>query len=557
MPESLILFVSFLLVALASREIGHLFGKYHLPYITGYLFAGVLVGPFILNLIPKGSSEQLIIIDHLSLAIIAFIAGSELFIEELRSRVRSIMMNTIGVVIAGIIINSFVFFLLMEFMPFASGMPFTSRIAVAILGSTILLALSPPSTIAIIQEVRAYGPFSKTILSMTVVMDVIVIVLFAIFTAVLVSFLEVNEPLDLTFVVQIIIGLFIAVGSGVAVGYAISRLLGTNLHKWLKVAVISILGISVFIGATEVTEFTRAFGFEMRIEALLICMIAGFYVANFSDYRYQFEHLLHDISPVIYIAFFTLIGIGLKLDILFSTIGLAIILFGIRIFSIMIGSFVGGNLAREDKLIKRYAWMGLITQAGIALGLAREVATEFPALGNSFATVVVSVVLLNEIFGPLFLKHVLHRVGESHVPTKRDAIRNVIIFGVDQQSILIAKQLVHSGWQVKLGNDNVDQANDNQDEAIECFHFDVNNHQSLKQFMNTQNAIVAMLDDDDLNFTVCQIAYEEYGIRRIIVRLNETNNAPRFEPFNPVMIDTASALANQISHSLRSPRQSK
>lgn len=66
--------------------------------------------------------------------------------------------------------------------------------------------------------------------------------------------------------------------------------------------------------------------------------------------------------------------------------------------------------------MQRYAWMGLITQAGIALGLAREAAVEFPSLGDSFATMIISVVVLNEIFGPMFLKAALKRAGEVHLP---------------------------------------------------------------------------------------------------------------------------------------------
>ena len=369
MLETLALFISFLIVALASREIGHFLGKYNLPHITGYLFAGMLVGPFILNLIPKGSTEQLVIIDQLSLAVIAFIAGSELFIKELRSRLRPIMMNTMGVVIAGIIINSIAFFLLTELIPFTQGMAVTGRVAVAVLGSTILLALSPASTIAVLQEVRARGPFSKTVLSMTVVMDVVVIVLFAVVAALAASLLEANAQLELIFLVQLVIDLFVAIIGGILVGFTISRLLGTNLHKWSKVIIILILGTGVFAGSAEATAITKSLGFEIHLEALLICMIAGFYVTNFSDHRRQFEHLLHDISPVIYVAFFTLTGIGLKLDILLGTIGIAVILFAVRIFSIMVGSFAGGYLAQEDQIIKKYAWMGLITQQALHLVL--------------------------------------------------------------------------------------------------------------------------------------------------------------------------------------------
>jgi len=557
MLETLALFISFLIVALASREIGHFLGKYNLPHITGYLFAGMLVGPFILNLIPKGSTEQLVIIDQVSLAVIAFIAGSELFIKELRSRLSPIMMNTFGVVIAGIIIISFAVFLLTELFPFAQGMDVTSRAAVAILGSTILLALSPPSTIAVMQEVRARGPFSKTVLSMTVVMDVVVIVLFAVVSALAASLLEASAQLELLFVVQLFVDLFVAVIGGVVIGFTISRILSTNLHKWLKVISILIVGTSVFAGSSEATAITKSLGFEIHLEALLICMIAGFYVTNVSDHRRQFEHLLRDISPSVYVAFFTLTGIDIKLDILLGTIGIAVILFAVRIFSIMIGSFMGGYLAREDKVLKRYAWMGLITQAGIALGLAREVIGDFPMLGNSFATMIVSVVVLNEIFGPLFLKFVLHRVGESHMPAESepDTDRDVVIFGVEGQSIALSRQLQLSGWNVNLADDNEYHSLDNRDKAINYVLFNKTDQNTIKQLLNPQtDAIVAMLNNDDANFEVCQIAYEEFGIRRIVVRLNDISNAFKFDQFNAIVIDTASALVNLMNQAVRAPQ---
>lgn len=557
MLDAIPLFISFLIVALASREIGHLLGKYNLPHITGYLFAGMLVGPFILNLMPKGSTEQLVIIDQLSLAVIAFIAGSELFLKELRARLRPILINTMGVVISGMVINSFAFFLLTEIIPFTQGMSIAGRVAVAVLGSTILLALSPASTIAVMQEVRARGPFSKTVLSMTVVMDVIVIVLFAVAAALAASLLEANAQLELTFIVQLFIDLAVAAIGGILVGFTIVRILETPLHKWLKTALILILGTGVFIVSAEATAFTKSMGFEIHLEPLLICMIAGFYVTNFSEHRRQFEHLLHDISPTIYVAFFTLTGIGLKLDILIGTIGIAVALFGVRIFSIMIGSFAGGYLANEDNQIKRNAWMGLITQAGIALGLAREVAAEFPSLGDSFATMVVSVVVLNEIFGPLFLKHVLRRVGESHEPAEHvtDFDRDVVIFGVEGQSATLSRQLELSGWNVKLADINEYQFDSKQGEAIPYVLFDKSDTEAIKQLMDQKtDAVVAMLHSDDINFVVCQIAYEEFGIRRIVVRLNDISNAQKFEQFGAIVIDTASALVNFMNQAVRAPQ---
>lgn len=557
MLETVALFASFVVVAIASREIGHFLGKYNLPHITGYLFTGMIVGPFVLNLMPKGTTEELLIIDQLSLAVIAFIAGSELFLKELKSRLRPILLNTSGVVIAGIIINSIAFFFLTELIPFTQGMAVPGRVAVAVLGSTILLALSPASTIAVLQEVRARGPFSKTVLSMTVVMDVVVIILFAVVAALAAALLESNASLDLTFLLQLAIDLVIAVVGGIALGQVISWTIGTHFHKIIKIAVMLILGTGVFVASAEVTAFTKSLGFEVHLEALLICMIAGFYITNFTKHRSEFEHLLHDVSPMIYVAFFTLTGIGLKLDILLGTIGIALALFGIRIVSILIGSYAGGYIAGEDQTIRRYAWMGLITQAGIALGLAREVAAEFPSLGSEFATMIVSVVVLNEMFGPLFLKHVLRRVNESHEPgsSEPDMNRDAVIFGVEGQSITLSRQLHLSGWGVSLVDTKEFQTDREKDESISYYLADPKNLDSFKEHLNNQvDAIVAMLDDDDLNFEICQLAYEEFGIRRLVVRLNDIANAPKFDQFKAIVVDTASALVNLMDQAVRAPQ---
>ena len=92
--------ISFLILAMASRQIGALFARFRLPLISGFLFTGILVGPFVLGLLPKGVGEELRFVDEISLAIIAFAAGAELYLRELRSRMKSILWVTAGNVIA-------------------------------------------------------------------------------------------------------------------------------------------------------------------------------------------------------------------------------------------------------------------------------------------------------------------------------------------------------------------------------------------------------------------------------------------------------------------------
>ncbi|NIO40282.1 MAG: potassium transporter TrkA, partial [Burkholderiales bacterium] len=71
-------------------------------------------------------------------------------------------------------------FLLLEMIPFAEGFPALGRAAVAILAGGIMVARSPSSAIAIINELRAKGPFTQVVIGVTVIMDVVVIILFAV-----------------------------------------------------------------------------------------------------------------------------------------------------------------------------------------------------------------------------------------------------------------------------------------------------------------------------------------------------------------------------------------
>ncbi|MEO1443728.1 MAG: cation:proton antiporter, partial [Chloroflexota bacterium] len=91
-PAPVLYFASFVIVAVAAREIGHFLGRFKLPHITGYLLAGLIIGPFVLNLIPSEAIDGLRFVDEISLAVIAFVAGSELYLKELRSRMRPILL---------------------------------------------------------------------------------------------------------------------------------------------------------------------------------------------------------------------------------------------------------------------------------------------------------------------------------------------------------------------------------------------------------------------------------------------------------------------------------
>ncbi len=204
----------------------------------------------------------------------------------------------------------------------------------------------------------------------------------------------------------------------------------------------------------------------------------------------------------------------------------------------------------------RISWMCYVTQAGVALGLAKEAAVEFPVWGPDFATIVIAVVVLNQIVGPPFFKLAITMAGEAHTREESrpfEGARSAVIFGVKEQSLALARQLQQHDWQVKM----VSTAQNN-DEKIVAPNIDIQpianlTLDALRQVdAGRANTIVAMLSDEE-NYQICELAYEHFGTDNMVVRLNERVNLDRFNQLGALVVDSTTAMINFLDHSVRSP----
>lgn len=547
----------FALVSISAKKVGQWFSNVGLPYITGYLLVGVIAGPFVFALLPKESTTSLRFVDDISLAVIAFVAGSELYYKEIKSRIRSISSIAGAVILVAAPLGGIALFFLTQFIPFTQGMSVTERLAVAILGATILLALSPPSTIAVIKEVRAKGDFTRTLLGVTISMDVVIIVLFAVAVAIASAMLT-GLPFNLLFAAVLVIDLVLAVVAGLIVGKILEAIMVIKLPDIIRIALIVLVGWAIFIGAQWLVNFTKPMALSLHVEPLLVALIGGFYITNFTNLRNPFEHLLHDISPIVYVAFFTLTGVGIKLDILSQTWPIAVALFAIRFIGIYIGGWAGSRFAGESTKFANFAGLALITQAGIALGLAREVAAEFPSLGDAFATMVISVIVINEVIGPMFLKEALKRVGETNLPQTHSPglTRNVLILGIEAQSQELANQLDKSDWQVTMIDTDLDHVLHVSDDDTDIIvkHVSGIGEAELSGLLDEEtDAVVAMLENDADNEKALEMAYKQ-GVPRLIVRPNDLSKTPIFAELGALVIDPTSAMVNLLEQTVRAPQ---
>ena len=136
--------------------------------------------PLFFRINSGGIYFRLNFINEMALAFIAFAAGSELYLRELRSRFNSIKWNTIGQLTSTFVIGGLVVFFITDYIPFMKEMNLESRLSISALFGVIFIARSPASAIAIINELRAKGPFTQTAMGVIVLIDFIVIILFAV-----------------------------------------------------------------------------------------------------------------------------------------------------------------------------------------------------------------------------------------------------------------------------------------------------------------------------------------------------------------------------------------
>ena len=546
----------FFIVAIAANVIARYFVQHNLPVITGLLITGIVAGPFVFNLVPAASIPHLGFINDIALAFIAFAASAELYLREMRSRINSIKWMTASQLIVTFIFSAVGVYLLAGYIPFMQGQPAIYKAAIASLFAVIFVARSPASAIAIVNEMRAKGPFVQTALGVTVLKDFFVILLFSFTLEVSIAIFE-GTDLNLTLLLILLLELALSFIVGLILGRLLILLLKSSFRFEVKSILVILAGYLVYVLNHFMDVYTHtAFNHTLGIEPLMVCIVGSFLVTNYSTYRAEFLRILEKSGPYIYVAFFVLSGAAIELNIIVDVLGITVILFVIRLLSLMAGGFIGGKLAGDPPLFNRIAWMPYVTQAGVGLGLATVVAASFPEWGVEFATIVISVIVINQIVGPPLFKWAINIVGEGHTRAttpKFDGIRDAIIFGLEPQSVALARQLIENDWLVKIATLKKD-IDESEYPDLDVRRIDSLSLATLEELeARKSEAIVTMLTDDE-NYTICELVYEHIGTKDVIVRLNHRFNFNKFHQLGALIVDPSTAIVSLLDHFVRSPQ---
>jgi Kef-type K+ transport system membrane component KefB len=399
LPESMMA-LGFALIV--SYLFGKMLTRFKLPKITGYIIAGIAVGPYLLNMLSVPVVRNLQLIDSIALSLIALTAGGEFRYKKIRSQFRVIGSAILGQII--IVMTGFLIFITLyrNHITFLNNVSWQITVGVALLFGALSIATSPATTIAIITESKARGPFTDFVLAVTVLKDIVVVLLFSIVLSLAEPLILHTENIQLAYFLSVFFEIILSIIFGVIAGFLILLYL-----KYIgEQKVLFLLGfILLWIELSHM----------IHLEVILLFMVAGFFVQNFSDSGSELIESIEEGSLPIFVIFFTIAGASLNFPIFLQNYLLAILIVSLRLVTTYLGTFVGGRLTAASWEITQYGWMGFVGQAGLTLGLAVITRNNLPGpIGLGISTLIISSIAINQIIGPVLFRYAVVKVGEAH-----------------------------------------------------------------------------------------------------------------------------------------------
>jgi Kef-type K+ transport system membrane component KefB len=377
---------------------GSIFRDLHLPRLTGYLVAGIVVGPYALGLVSAEMAVRLDLFSGIAISLIALTAGAETDLRAMRPLFRSIGAITLIAVVGAMACISGAAYLLSERLSFLAALTPLEAAAVSLTIGVMLSAQSPAVAVALRDEMQAEGDVTRTVLGIVVVSDVVVILCFALASSVTrgILGLEVSNSESNPLLWEI--------GGSLVFG----TMIGVLISGYLRFVQVGASLTIVLVGFVVAEVGQRA-----HLDPLLLALAAGIFVRNFTSHSHRLLNEIRSASMPIYVIFFALAGAGVHIDVLPPLLGPIVLLLIVRAAALMGGTAIAARIASAPPAVQRYAGFGLLPQAGLALALAMLLARTFPSLGPEAAALVFGVVAMNELISPVLYRYALVRSGEA------------------------------------------------------------------------------------------------------------------------------------------------
>lgn len=395
------------IMILLGLFVGRFFERKKIPNLTGYVLIGLLFGALVVLTGQTEIISAFSVLINIAIGFIAFSIGLELNFKKIKNRSREVFIVTFFQAI------------------FAFGLTFLALyilvlpLHIALLIGSLAIATEPGPILLITKKLHAHGPLTDTLVPLHGVEDGITIFIFGVSLS---YALSIETGTAFTFS-EILWGpiaeIFFSVVIAIAIGYVFMRIIKflkyEDAEKDLVVLVTAFVAIMISIAIAN--SGFELFNHHIHLSPILLPMVAGITFSNLSSdlAKHETEHSIDQFSGPILIAFFTILGAEIVILVaqsisiinLWLIVSAVLIYVVFRLFGKLLGSYLGGKVAKSKPIVRKYLGFCLLPQAQAAIGLAFYAHTQFGA--NTYGTVILVTILIasviNELFGPLGLRY--------------------------------------------------------------------------------------------------------------------------------------------------------
>lgn len=385
-----------LLLALLA---GHVVKFLRVPEVTGYILAGVLLGPTGANLITHEALGSLEVFSEVALGLILFAIGSVFELERFRRIGRRVALLTgIESLLAAVFV--------------AGGALLAGQsLVVALLLGVIAMETAAASTLMVMRECNAEGPLTETLSGLIALNNIFCLTGFLALSAGLDLHRSVSaDGLGWDALYRSIYPLLWQLSGSVALGFLLGLLLaawGARVTEQGEMLILLVGALLLAVGMAQLLE----------LSPLLATLAVGASMVNLSsESRRLFEALGHT-DPPLYAIFFVIAGADLNVGLLPSLGALGAVYVLGRASGKLLGAVVAARRTAPEPTVRRYLGYAMLSQAGLAVGLLLAVNRRFPDVAPVVTTVVLAGVTIFELIGPLGARFAIVRAGESRPQT--------------------------------------------------------------------------------------------------------------------------------------------
>lgn len=377
-----------------------LFQRLGIPQVVGYIIIGVLLGASFLNIVPLELSNELTFISEIALGLIGFDMGSHLYFGDVRNQGKSILsillfesLGTFALVTGGVYL-------------------ITGSLNTALIFGALSSATAPAATVDVLAEYDAKGPLTTSLLAVVGLDDAMSLLLYSIAAALTETSLSGGGTPNLWQMMELP---FFEIGGSILLGITAGWVLNQIMHR-MKTAhdsmAVSVGFVLILVGLSE----------SLDLSLILSTMVMGMTVVNCCiEHGKHIRFTIEQAGPVIYVLFFALVGARFQISLLptMGIIGIAYVL--LRTLGKFCGAWLGGAVGGALPEVRDNLGLGLLSQAGVAIGLALDSCKRFSELGpegETLGLLVISVItattFIVQIFGPIGVKMAIIRSGEIY-----------------------------------------------------------------------------------------------------------------------------------------------